>query len=124
MLKNFALSFVKLLGSVINGEQVFLCQRWRNLGSIHARIGDRFLEIFLHQNRDGAIVVVKSDVHAQKHVMFSSGHGHFTKLGFTVFDNVGHYRVIDMRDFVVVNIPVNIPGNCVLLSFKLAVRDA
>jgi hypothetical protein len=69
--KNFALSFVKLLGSVINGEQVFLCRRWRNLGSIHAGIGDRFLEIFLHHNRDGSIVVVKSDVHAHKHVLLS-----------------------------------------------------
>jgi hypothetical protein len=57
--KKFALSFVKLLGSAVNGEQVYLCRHWRNLGSIHARIGDRFLEIFLLQNCDGAIVVVK-----------------------------------------------------------------
>jgi len=33
--------------------------------------GDRFLEIFLHHNRDGSIVVVKSDVHAHKHVLLS-----------------------------------------------------
>ena len=59
------------------------------------------------QNRDGAIVVVKSDIHAQKHVMFPSGHGHFTKFGFNLFDNVGYYRVIHMRDLVVVNIPGN-----------------
>jgi len=109
--KNFALSFVKLLGSLVNGEHVFLCRRQRNLGSIYAGIGNRFLEIFLHQNRDGAIVVVKSDVHAQKHVMFSSGHGHFTKLDFNLFDDVGHYGVIHMQDFVVVAITCA-PSNC------------
>jgi hypothetical protein len=52
--------------------------------------------------------------------MFSSGHGHFTKLGFNLFDNVGHYRVIHMRDFV----DADIPGNCALLSFNLAARNA
>jgi len=40
--------------------------------------------------------------------MFSSGHGHFIKFGFNLFDDVGYYRVIHMRDLVV----VNIPGNC------------
>jgi len=45
-------------------------------------------------------------------VMFSSGHGHFPKLDFNLFDDVGHYRVIHMRDLVV----ANIPGNCALLS--------
>ena len=64
-MKKIALPFVKLLGSVVNGEQVFLRRRWRNLGSIHARVGDRFLEVLRHQNSDGAIVV-ESDVHAQK----------------------------------------------------------
>jgi len=118
--KTFALSFVKLLGYVINGEQVFPRRRRCNLGNIHARIGDCFLEVFLHQNRDGAIVVVESDVHAQKHVMFPSGHGHFTKFGFNLFDDVGYYRVIHMRDLVV----VNIPGNRALLSFDLAVCNA
>jgi len=52
--------------------------------------------------------------------MFSSGYGHFAKLGFNFFDNLGHYRAIHMRDLVV----VDIPGNGALLSFNLAVRDA
>jgi len=52
--------------------------------------------------------------------MFSSGHGHFTKFGLNHFDDVGHYRVIHMRDLVV----VVIPSNCALLSFDLAVRNA
>jgi hypothetical protein len=52
--------------------------------------------------------------------MFSSGHGHFPKLDFKFFDDVGHYRVIHMRDLVV----VDIPGNRALLSFNLAVRNA
>ena len=53
-------------------------------------------------------------------MMFSSGHGHFPKLDFNLFDDVACYRVIHMRDLVVVNIPYN----CQLLSFNLAVCNS